>query len=499
MVVARLRTQRNRQADKLMQSIMMISFVYCLVLAALNGHWVALWGVGLPLLLISLLMPLLMPASRLSSVVYAILGMLFTALEIHLAEGMIEMHFGVFVMLAFIAAYQDWLPLVVAAAVIAVHHLLFCYLQHMGMGVWLFQDMSNHWMRVFVHATYVVVETLFLTFFAYTSRKQAQDGDELMAMTELMTAEERQLNLGLHSTLNSPVMKRFGHLLDSLRQVLADVQHMVAELGDSAHELEGNSQRLRSDSHQALEQLGKLVQAIEILSVAARQIADDAGQAEIAVNQALEDEQQATSAVAQNSEISVSLARQLNDAARELSVLHQACTDIDRVVNVITEVAEQTNLLALNAAIEAARAGEQGRGFAVVADEVRALAARTRQSTGEITSLIQALQQGAGSTVAIMRECEFSSSRGLETSQLVAGSLQALQQALLHLASLNGSIANATQQQQQLAVQMTDNAGQVLASNEEMANYFMSLARLATRLLDDQQMLGQQVAVFRLK
>lgn len=177
-------------------------------------------------------------------------------------------------------------------------------------------------------------------------------------------------------------------------------------------------------------------------------------------------------------QISASLARQLNDAGRELSVLHQACTDIDRVVNVITEVAEQTDLLALNAAIEAARAGEQGRGFAVVADEVRALAARTRESTGEITSLIQALQHGAGSTVAIMRECEFSSSRSLETSQLVAGSLQALQQALHHLASLNGSIANATQQQQLLAVQMTDNAGQVLASNEEMANYFVSLAQI---------------------
>src|SRR5690606_23828610 len=117
-----------------------IEFLYALVLAPWYGTWNEALAVGIPLVLLSFASYSFYAATRLSSVLLASLGMMFVMLHIHQAQGLIEMHFGVFVLIAFIAIYRDWLPFVVAAALIAVHHVIFCYLQHHGVGVWLFRN-----------------------------------------------------------------------------------------------------------------------------------------------------------------------------------------------------------------------------------------------------------------------------------------------------------------------------------------------------------------------
>ena len=180
-------------------------------------------------------------------------------------------------------------------------------------------------------------------------------------------------------------------------------------------------------------------------------------------------------------------------ASDKMSNLNQACHTIDKVVSVITGIAEQTNLLALNAAIEAARAGEDGRGFAVVAEEVRALAGRTQQSTGEIFSLVQTLQKGSEETLDIMKNCQ-SIARETEANSIdVAQSLDTLKASLLSINQLNQSIAQATQEQDQVSQQMSANAATVEQRNSQMQAQVSALSNLSNILIQHQALLNQQL------
>ncbi|WP_460421958.1 methyl-accepting chemotaxis protein [Pseudomonas sp. ZL2] len=183
------------------------------------------------------------------------------------------------------------------------------------------------------------------------------------------------------------------------------------------------------------------------------------------------------------------LSATIDEAVQVIRALAGQSTRIGSVLEVIRSIAEQTNLLALNAAIEAARAGEQGRGFAVVADEVRLLAQRTQQSTAEIQSMIEHLQGQSEAAVKAIDASSEASRQTVEQASEAGGSLDAISQALHNLTALNASIASATLQQSHVVEEINRNVTETADLSQQTAlaaqhssDSGKALARLSTQL-----------------
>jgi len=181
------------------------------------------------------------------------------------------------------------------------------------------------------------------------------------------------------------------------------------------------------------------------------------GQAAELAEQTYQNSQEGKKVVNQSLQSSSSVAENVDAAARVINELEADVSSISGVLDVIRGIAEQTNLLALNAAIEAARAGEQGRGFAVVADEVRTLASRTQDSTAEIQDMIQRLQSGSHQAVEVMKQGKERAGEGLEQARLAGESLEKIGDAAEGMLGMNREIAGATAEQGETANQVCSN------------------------------------------
>jgi methyl-accepting chemotaxis protein len=183
------------------------------------------------------------------------------------------------------------------------------------------------------------------------------------------------------------------------------------------------------------------------------------------------------------------LADEVSKASTVIDGLEQDSEAIGTVLDVIQGIAEQTNLLALNAAIEAARAGEQGRGFAVVADEVRSLASRTADSTQEIQSIIEKLQSGAKDAVSVMHSGRTQAEASVKQAGEAGDALEVITTAVSDISDMNTQIASAATQQGSVAEEINVNvsnisqvADQSARGTEDIANSSADLARLAVEL-----------------
>ncbi|MBI5450584.1 MAG: methyl-accepting chemotaxis protein [Gammaproteobacteria bacterium] len=254
-----------------------------------------------------------------------------------------------------------------------------------------------------------------------------------------------------------------------LRNALAGVTESSKNLTVSSEEMADFVKETRqSISHHEIE-VAQVATAMTEMSASAREVANNAGQAATSAHDANSEAKQGMGLLQDSVDAVSKLADSIRDSSTAIQALAKESQDIGRILEVIQGIADQTNLLALNAAIEAARAGEQGRGFAVVADEVRTLASRTQESTHEIQQMIARLQQGAGTAAKDMSQSCEHTNLTVTKSQEAYEKLKLIEQAISQITNMNNQIAAASGEQSSVAEEVSRNINNISRVANETA------------------------------
>lgn len=274
----------------------------------------------------------------------------------------------------------------------------------------------------------------------------------------------------------------FNKFTHKMRASLSDVSKNSNLVLTHAESVANASQSAQSLTQHQNDITVQVATAMEQMTSQIRDVSNNASSAEQAANDARGNTSSGKEVISNTINQIQSLSSNIDDVSKVIAALATESDNIGSVLDVIRGIAEQTNLLALNAAIEAARAGEQGRGFAVVADEVRTLANRTEQSTNEIQQMIQKLQSGAQEAVSAVKISQNISSQAVEHTTKADDSLSEIDRLMEVISEMNTQIARATEQQTQAAdevnLRINDLAGMTdesLATSEQLSDASLQL------------------------
>ncbi|MCU7649020.1 methyl-accepting chemotaxis protein [Pseudomonas aestus] len=275
----------------------------------------------------------------------------------------------------------------------------------------------------------------------------------------------------------------------TLRELIGGIRDGVTQIASAAEELSAVTEETSAGVNSQKVETDQVATAMHEMTATVQEVARNAEEASQAAAAADGEAREGDKVVAQAIEQIERLASEVVRSTDAMSMLQQESDKIGSVMDVIKAVAEQTNLLALNAAIEAARAGEAGRGFAVVADEVRALAQRTQKSTEEIEELVAGLQNGTQQVATVMHNSRMLTDSSVDLTRKAGASLENITRTVSNIQSMNQQIAAAAEEQSAVAeeisrsiINVRDVSEQTAAASEETAASSVELARLGGQL-----------------
>jgi len=481
------------KGDRMLLGVLAVHLAVCLGFAAVTGVWGAALAIGVPALVVPALLYRVQPGSLVSRLAIAFATMIFSALIIHQSRGQIEAHFGIFVLLAFLLLYCDWKPLVAAAALIAVHHLGFAYLQAGGAAVYVFPEPAGV-VRVLIHALYVVIETGVLIFMSQVLRNMVHEGMTVSSFAGRVAEGYFDYPFAEAQIQHSPVLAGVSRMQTDLATMLRGVKESATNLSQLAERLTVSACDIADRAAHQSGSTEAMAAAVEEMTVSIAQITDNAANAHSLSSSARDEATNGSQVVDGTVNEMSQIAQVIQDAAASVELLGSKSERAAEVVGIIKEIADQTNLLALNAAIEAARAGEMGRGFAVVADEVRKLAERTTQATNEIAQMMDDMRGAKESVLSDIASAVDRVHAGVDQASKAGETYGSITDKAIQVGDVVGDISSAIAEQNAATREfanhvenLTQMAEKTSASTREISREAEDLQATSARLHDSMQ------------